>query len=109
MNVPEMETARRFDRNLTMLIWEDFEYGLIAWKQWGTFGRHTDLRFGNPNWVQLAESFGWNGYHCQDSKDLKTTLERSFEADGPSLVVIPIDYAENRKLSKRLGEIDAHL
>jgi hypothetical protein len=24
-------------------------------------------------------------------------------------VVIPIDYAENRKLTKRLGEIDAHL
>jgi acetolactate synthase-1/2/3 large subunit len=109
MNVQEMETARRYDRNITMLVWEDFEYGLIAWKQWATFGHHTDLKFGNPDWVKLAESFGWNGYRCQNSKDLKATLEQSFEADGPSLVVIPIDYAENELLTKRLGEIDAHL
>ncbi len=104
-----METAKRFNRNLTMLLWEDFEYGLIAWKQWGTFGRHTDLKFGNPEWVKLAEAFGWNGYRCENSADLKETLEQSFEADGPSLVVIPIDYAENRKLTERLGRIDAHL
>jgi acetolactate synthase-1/2/3 large subunit len=109
MNVQEMETARRLDLSFTMLIWEDFEYGLIAWKQWGTFGRHTDLSFGNPDWVALAMAFGWNGYRCENSGELRATLERSFEADGPSLVVIPIDYAENRKLTKRLGEIDAHL
>ena len=104
-----MGRARRFDLNFTMFVWEDFEYGLIAWKQWGSFGHHTDLKFGNPDWVKLAESFGWNGFRCENSKDLQATLEASFEAKGPSLVVIPIDYAENRKLTKRLGEIDAHL
>jgi len=109
MNVQEMETARRFDLDFTMFIWEDFEYGLIAWKQWANFGHHTDLKFGNPDWVKLAESFGWNAFRCENSKDLKGTLEESFDAKGPSLVVIPIDYAENRKLTKRLGEIDAHL
>lgn len=86
MNSPEMETARRYNRNFTMMIWEDFEYGLIAWKQWGTFGHHTDLKFGNPDWVQMAKAFGWNGYRCENSRDLKSTLEQSFEADGPSLV-----------------------
>ena len=50
-----------------------------------------------------------NGWRCEDSAALRATLEQSFEADGPSLVVIPIDYAENRKLTQRLGEIDAHL
>ena len=109
MNVQEMETARRFDRNITMLVWEDFEYGLIAFKQWRTFGHHTDLKFGNPEWVKFAESFGWNAFRCENSADLRETLERSFAAEGPSLVVIPIDYSETRKLSDRLGEIDAHL
>jgi len=109
MNVQEMETARRFDCNITMLVWEDFEYGLIAWKQWGSFGRHTDLSFGNPDWVQLAQSFGWNAFRCDDSTALHATLESAFAADGPSLVVIPIDYSENRKLTERLGQIDAHL
>jgi acetolactate synthase I/II/III large subunit len=105
MNVQEMETAKRLNCNITVLIWQDDAYGLIAWKQKNQFGRHTDLTFGNPDFVKLAESFGWNGYHCSKSAELRDTLEKSFQAEGPSLVVIPIDYRENELLSKRLGEI----
>ena len=103
MNVQEMETAQRLGSNLTMLVWEDHAYGLIAWKQTNEFGRHTDLSFGNPNWMQLAEAFGWSG-HTAASSDLRSTLESTFNEAGPSLVVIPIDYAENTLLTKKLGE-----
>ncbi len=105
MNVQEMDTARRYNSNMTVMIWEDNAYGLIAWKQDTTFGRHTDLSFGNPDFVKLAEAFGWTGYRCENSKDLQATLEQSFEDKGPSLVVIPIDYAENQQLTERLGKI----
>ena len=37
--------------------------------------------------------------------DLAGTLEAAFGEDGPSLVVIPIDYRENPLLTKKLGEI----
>src|SRR3546814_3200522 len=43
MNVQEMETARRLDADITLMVWEDGGYGLIAWKQDTEFGRHTDL------------------------------------------------------------------
>ncbi len=109
MNVQEMETARRYNCNLTVMIWEDNEYGLIAWKQDNQFGRHTDLAFGNPDFVKLAESFGWNGYRCENAADLQATLEESFNTDGPSLVVIPIDYEENSLLTKRMGELTASI
>jgi acetolactate synthase-1/2/3 large subunit len=33
MNVQEMETAKRLNTDLVMLVWEDHEYGLFAWKQ----------------------------------------------------------------------------
>lgn len=105
MNVQEMETAKRLGSNITVLVWEDGAYGLIAWKQKTHFGKHTDLSFGNPDFVKLAESFGWNGYRCERSRDLRGVLEKSFEAPGPSLVVVPIDYRENELLTKRLGEI----
>ena len=107
MNVQEMETARRLDSDIVMMVWEDHEYGLIAWKQETEFGRHTDLAFGNPDWIQLAESFGWNGYRCEDSSNLQGTLETAFTDGGPSLVVVPIDYRENPLLTKKLGEITA--
>lgn len=105
MNVQEMETARRLNSNLTVMVWEDNEYGLIAWKQESHFGHHTDLAFGNPDWMQLATAFGWNGHHVENSVDLKGTLERALAEDGPSLVVVPIDYRENALLTKKLGEI----
>ncbi len=109
MNCQEMETARRMNSNMTVMVWEDFGYGLIAWKQRNTFGRHTDLSFGNPNWVQLAESFGWTGYRCEDSSELQGILEQSFNDNGPSLVSVPIDYTENQKLTERLGNIECSI
>jgi len=105
MNVQEMETARRLNSNITVVVWEDHAYGLIAWKQQNEFGRHTNLSFNNPDWMQLSEAFGWNGFLCPNSRDLSDILERSFQAEGPSLVVIPIDYRENDLLTERLGNI----
>ena len=105
MNVQEMETAKRLNSNLTAVVWEDHAYGLIAWKQQTQFGRHTELGFTNPNWLELAQAFGWNGFQCSRSQDFKGTLEQAFEAQGPSLVVIPIDYRENPILTERLGNI----
>jgi acetolactate synthase-1/2/3 large subunit len=105
MNVQEMETARRLDSNIVVMVWEDNAYGLIAWKQDNEFGRHTDLSFTNPDWARLAEAFGWHGHMVENSRDLKPALQQAFDEQGPSLVVIPIDYRENSLLTERLGNI----
>ena len=105
MNVQEMETARRLDCNIEMMVWEDKGYGLIEWKQSESFGYHTDLSFGNPNWIQLAESFGWQGLVIKKASDLSVKLELAFNTKGPSLLVLPIDYSENHILSRKLEKI----
>lgn len=109
MNVQEMETATRLGGKLVVMVWEDNEYGLIAWKQATHFGHHTDLAFGNPDWQLLAQSFGWNGHYVKASADLQATLNTALDEDGPSLVVIPIDYRENELLTKKLGEITCQI
>ena len=105
MNVQEMETAKRMGSNIVVMVWEDHAYGLIAWKQQNQFGRHTDLSFGNPDFVALAKAFGWKGHRVERSRDLAAALDAAFREEGPSLVVIPIDYGENQKLTERLGNI----
>lgn len=109
MNVQEMETARRLNSNIVVMIWEDGGYGLISWKQDTHYGRHTDLSFGNPDWLTLAAAFGWYGHYVANSADLAAALETAFGEAGPSLVVIPIDYRENEILTKKLGEITSGL
>lgn len=105
MNVQELETARRIGTNIVVMIWEDHEYGLIAWKQQNQFGRHTDLSFNNPDFVKLAESFDCLGLRVERSRDLAPALEEAFDADRPCVLTIPIDYRENPLLTQRLGEI----
>ena len=105
MNVQEMETAHRLGSSIVVMVWEDNEYGLIAWKQENQFGRHTDLSFGSPDWRQLASAFGWHGHYVENSRDLAPALEGAFNEKGPSLVVVPIDYRENMILTERLGDI----
>jgi acetolactate synthase-1/2/3 large subunit len=109
MNVQEMETARRLNANIVVMVWEDHAYGLIVWKQNTTFGRHTELGFGNPNWLLLAQAFGWHGHYLANSHDLTVTLNQAFREAGPSLVVVPIDYRENALLTERLGNIACSL
>jgi acetolactate synthase-1/2/3 large subunit len=105
MNVQEMETAKRLGVKLTVLVWEDGGYGLISWKQEAEFDRHTQLSFGNPDWLQLAAAFGWNGHHVSRAEDFAGVLRTALDEDGPSLVVAPVDYRENMLLTERLGEI----
>jgi acetolactate synthase-1/2/3 large subunit len=105
MNVQEMETAKRLNNNIVMMVWEDNEYGLIAWKQWAEFGHHTDLSFGNPKWDYLAKAFGWDYHQVNDSVDMKPRLQEALDHKGPSLVVVSIDYDENQKLTKKLGQL----
>ena len=105
MNVQEMETAKRLGVKITVLVWEDGGYGLISWKQEAEFDRHTQLSFGNPDWLQLASAFGWQGHHVTRAEDFAGVLRTALDEDGPSLVVAPVDYRENMLLTERLGEI----
>jgi acetolactate synthase-1/2/3 large subunit len=105
MNAQEMETARRLGSNIVVMIWEDHEYGLIKWKQQDHFGKNSQLTFSNPDWTQLASAFGWGGHIAEQSSRLRETLETAFAEEGPSLVVVPIDYRENPKLTQRMGEL----
>ena len=105
MNLQEMETARRLNSNLVMMVWEDKAFGLISWKQEDSYGRHTDLSFGNPDWLELASAFRWQGAHVKNSDELREKLESALETSGPSLLVLPIDYRENRVLTKKLNDL----
>ncbi|TDF34762.1 acetolactate synthase large subunit [Alteromonadaceae bacterium M269] len=105
MNVQEMETAARLNSNIVVMVWEDNAYGLIAWKQWAEFGHHTDLSFSNPKWTALADAFSWSYHGVSNSEDMQPQLAAALEHQGPSLVVVSIDYDENQKLTEKLGQL----
>jgi acetolactate synthase-1/2/3 large subunit len=105
MNSQELETAKRIGTNVTVVVWRDDGYGLIDWKQRNEFGRPFGVEFGNPDFVAYAESFGIAGFRPASAAELRATLGRALEVDGPSLVEVPIDYRENLRLTERLGAL----
>jgi acetolactate synthase-1/2/3 large subunit len=86
-------------------VWRDDGYGLIDWKQRNEFGRPYAVEFGNPDLVRYAESFGIPGFRPSSAEDLRPTLLRALDVDGPAVVDVPIDYAENVRLTERLGAL----
>ena len=110
MNVQDIETAVRRKLNVVAMVWVDGEYGLIKWKQHNQFkGKHSDLAFSNPNFEMLAKSFGAWGRTLTKAGELPSALEEAFSQKGPALIAVPVDYRENVKLTKRLGEIELTL
>jgi len=110
MNVQDLETAVRKKLNIVAMVWLDGEYGLIKWKQQNGFnGKHSDLAFTNPDFAKLAESFGMWGRELTSAAEIKPALEEAFQQDGPALIAIPVDYAENMKLTDRLGNVQVQM
>ncbi|OBH14738.1 acetolactate synthase large subunit [Mycobacterium sp. E3247] len=109
MNSQEIETAVRERIPLVVLIWEDGGYGLIEWKMDLELGAHYYVKFGNPDVVKYAESFGAKGYRINSAEELLPTLRAALEDDGVSVIACPVDYSDNLRLTDRLGELDESL
>jgi acetolactate synthase-1/2/3 large subunit len=105
MNAQELETACRLKTAFVALIFRDDGYGLVQWKQIKKFGRQTGVDFGNPDFVQFAESFGAKGYRVEKASQLIPTLDEAFKQATPAIIDLPVDYRENLKLTERLGQI----
>ncbi len=105
MNSQEIETALRHNTPFVILIWNDCGYGLIEWKQMNDFGRPSNIKFTNPDFVKYAQSFGAKGYRIEKGEDLLPTLKKALADNTVSIIDCPVDYSENLKLTAKLGEM----
>ena len=98
MNSQELETAVRLGLNMVVTVLHDDSYGMIRWKQAGAGFKDWGLEFGNPDFVQYANSYGATGHRVEATKDLVPIFNKAFEAGGVHLIDLPVDYSENQKV-----------
>ncbi len=103
MNCQELETAVRLGTAVVNVVWENGQFGSIAWKQDKKFGRHFDVGFGNPDFVKLAEAFGMPAWRCASADEFAQRFVAALALDVPSLIVVPIDYSVDVAISRELG------
>ena len=98
MNSQEMETAVRLKLNLTVLILNDNSYGMIRWKQADMGFKDWGLSYGNPDFVQYAQSYGAHGYRAESAEHLSQLLAHTRDTSGVHLIDCPVDYSENDQI-----------
>lgn len=105
MNIAELETACRLGLDLVVLVLNDSGYGMISWKQKAMKMEEFGLKFGNPDFVALAQSFGAKGHRVEKVEDLKNILITAFSDKGVHVIDCPVDYSKNfEDLGPRLEE-----
>jgi acetolactate synthase I/II/III large subunit len=109
MNMQELETAVRIGTPFVTLIFNDGGYGLIEWKQNIHYGKSSHVRFGNPDFVMLAESMGLKGYRVESAIDLIPTLKDALEQKVPTVIDCPVDYRENMVFTRKVTDLTCEI
>ena len=111
MNCQELETALRVGTPFVTLIFNDGGYGLIEWKQENQFGpgNSSFVHFGNPDFVKFAESMGLKGYRVESVADFVPLLKEALAQDVPAVIDCRVDYRENRRFTKKAGELNCQV
>ncbi len=104
MTVQELETAVRLGVGFAVVIFNDSKYGMIEWSQLNKFESSFGVEFGNPDFVKLAESFGARGIRLEKGDSLEDALKEGLSTNEIYVIDAPVDYSENIKLSKKLGQ-----
>ena len=105
MSMCEINTAVRLGLSFVCLIFNDGGYGLVEWKERLRYNRDFFVKFGNPDFVKLAESFGALGYRVTAENELLPVVRDALKQKKPAIIDCPVDYSENIKLTEKLGRL----
>jgi acetolactate synthase I/II/III large subunit len=103
MNVQELETAKRLDTAMVIVVLVDGRLGVIEVNERRLFKRTFGTAFGNPDFVQLARAFGIAGFAVDGAAELAPTLKRALDLGAPALVAVPWDDAANDHIADAIS------
>ncbi|MCP3446097.1 thiamine pyrophosphate-dependent enzyme [Bradyrhizobium sp. CCGUVB14] len=85
-NIQELATARKYDLNATIVIFNDGHFGNVRKMQQDQFGREFGVELLNPKYDRLAEAFEIPYERADDPQQLLTLLKRRAGERGPLVV-----------------------
>jgi acetolactate synthase I/II/III large subunit len=93
----ELATAAVHEIPVKVFLMNNGHFGMVRqWQELFWDGRYSSVEMGDsPDWVKLAEAFGWTGVRCDDKRELKDSMRAALEADGPVLLDVHVSKTEN--------------
>ncbi|MDQ3572340.1 MAG: biosynthetic-type acetolactate synthase large subunit [Actinomycetota bacterium] len=97
MNCQEMATAAHHDIPVKVFLMNNGHFGMVRqWQELFWEERYQSVAMGSsPDWVKLADAFGWTGMRCEDKGELRDAMRAALDADGPVLLDVRVTANEN--------------
>ena len=100
----------RLGLHIVVIVLRDNAYGMIKWKQTHMDLEDYGLDYGNPDFVQYAQSYGATGHRPKSAEEFVPVLETALAQPGVHLIDVAVDYSENdRILNEELKKQSAAL
>jgi acetolactate synthase-1/2/3 large subunit len=97
MNIQEMSTAVQYRLPVKLVILNNHYMGMVRqWQELFHGNRYSESYMDAlPDFVKLAEAFGWSALRCEDPDKVDATYKKMLDTPGPDLVDMHVDRAEN--------------
>jgi acetolactate synthase I/II/III large subunit len=97
MNIQEMSTAKQYRLPVKVFICNNEYMGMVRqWQDLTYGGRHSEsYSEALPDFVKLAEAYGWTGFRIEHPDDLDAGIKRMIETPGPVMVDCLVSKLEN--------------
>lgn len=92
MNLGDLETAVRLGIDMTIVLINNNSYGMIKVKQAHAGFDEFGLDLPNPDFIQLAQSFGAQGFKVESKEEFKPLLEKTLKMKGIKIIELPFEY-----------------
>ncbi len=94
MNLGDLETCVTQKVDITIVVLNNNQYGMIRVKQKQAGLEEYSLGLPNPDFVKLADSFGAKGYKVEDPNDFLKTLKLASSEKGLKIIELMFDYGD---------------
>lgn len=87
----EMSTAVRYGLNVVAVVFNDGAYGNVARDLDMDFGGTYETEFANPDFADLARSYGAAGFKADSPETLKVAIGEALSQGAPSVIDVRVD------------------
>jgi acetolactate synthase-1/2/3 large subunit/sulfoacetaldehyde acetyltransferase len=106
-NAQEFETAVRYGLKVVSVVMNNGCWGSEkAYQRFAFNERYVGADTNNPRYDKYAELFGGAGFYVERPEDVGNALLEALNADGPSIIEVPIDPDEMPRPA-RLAEVQS--
>ncbi|WOI53114.1 acetolactate synthase 2 catalytic subunit [Parvularcula sp. LCG005] len=97
MNIQELATMRRYGIPLKAIVLNNSRLGMVRqWQELFFDGNFSEVDLSdNPDFAAVAQAFGIEGFTIKSPNEVPAAIERLLAAEGPILMHVVIDPAEN--------------